>query len=471
MTRWWGGILLFALLISLTSVVDVAAQQTVIYACINKSSGEVKLVSPGAACNNNWTLVMWNVAGVQGPPGPVGPVGPAGPVGQAGPPGPVGIPVPAAVTVDCSAGQSITDVLQIVSGSPLTITVSGTCNENVTITRNDVTLRGAAAGSGITGPDTTLDTILIDGAQRVILDTLTVSGGRDGVRGVRGAAFTVQHSTVQNTGNDGIAVVQNSQAEIDNNTIASNYNDGIRVTGSSNAAVTNSTIRRNGYDGILISESSSARIGFSYAGTPGGNTIEENRRNGIEFSHTSSGLLHGNTVRNNGTAGGGEGIFAQNSSAIRLIGGNIITNNIGPGITLKYSALRASRGDWNLPATPNEISNNTGGGIFAGENSEVDLRDGITITGNTAMPGWSGFGINLQYGTRLRMTNTTVSGNSQGGIAVRMGSSARFDDGSNVTGNQGFGLECGGNGGPSYRGAFVGGGNTSGDMNSNCTPF
>ena len=39
MPRWWGGILLFALLISLASVVDVAAQQPVINACVVKTLG------------------------------------------------------------------------------------------------------------------------------------------------------------------------------------------------------------------------------------------------------------------------------------------------------------------------------------------------------------------------------------------------------------------------------------------------
>jgi len=53
MTRWWGGVLFFALLIGLTIVLPVAAQQTVLYACVNNSSGEVKIVSPGATCHNN----------------------------------------------------------------------------------------------------------------------------------------------------------------------------------------------------------------------------------------------------------------------------------------------------------------------------------------------------------------------------------------------------------------------------------
>jgi hypothetical protein len=58
-----------------------------IYACVNTSSGEIKLVAQNATCKNNETLVVWNVVGPQGligPPGPPGPTGPAGPAGPAG---------------------------------------------------------------------------------------------------------------------------------------------------------------------------------------------------------------------------------------------------------------------------------------------------------------------------------------------------------------------------------------------------
>ncbi len=447
MPRWWGVILLIALLIGLASMADVAAQQSVISACVNNSSGELKLVSPGTACAKNWALVQWNTIG---PPGPVD------------------------VTVDCGAGQTITQALQGISGSPLTVTVRGTCNENVTITRNDVTLRGESPTATITGSNPASDTIRIDGAQRVLLDTLIVNGGRDGVGGTRGASFTVLGSTIQHAGNYGIMVGENSQAAIDDNLVENSAIDGIRVIGNSSANITNSTVRWSGQFGINIQEGSSARIGFTYAQGRGGNTIEGNSRDGIQVYMTSSAVLYGNTIQGNCTLNDGncQGTSAHFSSLLFLNSGNTISNNNGPGIYLKYSSLRAS-GGWGLPYIgPNAITSNTGGGIFAHENSEVDLRDGITITDNNNLSGaWSGFGISLDYGTRLRMRNTAVSSNAQGGIAVRRGSSARFDSGSSVTNNQGFGLDCWGNGGPSYVGTFVGGGNTSGDRTSVCLPF
>ena len=49
------------------------ATSQVIQACVNASSGVMKVVAPGQHCTLNETLLQWNVAG------PVGPTGPAGP--------------------------------------------------------------------------------------------------------------------------------------------------------------------------------------------------------------------------------------------------------------------------------------------------------------------------------------------------------------------------------------------------------
>lgn len=62
------------------------------YACVNNSSGAVKMVSEGDDCAKNFTLIHWNQTGPTGPPGPIGPQGPVGPEG---PEGPVGAQGPA----------------------------------------------------------------------------------------------------------------------------------------------------------------------------------------------------------------------------------------------------------------------------------------------------------------------------------------------------------------------------------------
>jgi len=68
-----------------------------IFACVNKSSGYLRVVSGAGRCRS-WEspLVIAKAgepgpAGVQGPPGPAGPTGLQGPPGPAGPPGPTGL--------------------------------------------------------------------------------------------------------------------------------------------------------------------------------------------------------------------------------------------------------------------------------------------------------------------------------------------------------------------------------------------
>ena len=66
------------------------AQEAVIYACVNNSSGTIKIVSPLAVCAGNDIPLIWNAVGLEGPEGPEGPQGEPGPQGPQGPPGPAG---------------------------------------------------------------------------------------------------------------------------------------------------------------------------------------------------------------------------------------------------------------------------------------------------------------------------------------------------------------------------------------------
>jgi hypothetical protein len=67
-----------------------AQAPTQLYACVNNSSGTIKMVAAGTVCSEGATLFTWNVAGPQGMIGPQGPTGPAGPQGLPGAPGVIG---------------------------------------------------------------------------------------------------------------------------------------------------------------------------------------------------------------------------------------------------------------------------------------------------------------------------------------------------------------------------------------------
>jgi hypothetical protein len=48
------------------------------YACVNNSSGELRLVTSDDSCADHWTRVFWSQTGPPGPPGQTGPPGPQG---------------------------------------------------------------------------------------------------------------------------------------------------------------------------------------------------------------------------------------------------------------------------------------------------------------------------------------------------------------------------------------------------------
>lgn len=74
----------------------------VIHACVQRSSGQVKIVGVNGTCAGSEDPLHWSVVsagagaqGLQGPVGPMGPSGPTGPMGPAGPQGPQGSQGPA----------------------------------------------------------------------------------------------------------------------------------------------------------------------------------------------------------------------------------------------------------------------------------------------------------------------------------------------------------------------------------------
>jgi hypothetical protein len=84
-------ITLVAALVGTTTIGFAAATSIgVIYACVNNSSGTVKIVGAADTCPTNWTALSWNQQGATGASGATGPTGPAGPAGAQGPIGATG---------------------------------------------------------------------------------------------------------------------------------------------------------------------------------------------------------------------------------------------------------------------------------------------------------------------------------------------------------------------------------------------
>jgi nitrous oxidase accessory protein NosD len=124
------------------------------------------------------------------------------------------------INVDCDTGGVLQTAINAASPGDI-ISVTGTCNENVTIPppKTALTLDGGGTAT-IKGPNLTKTTITVLG--RVItIKRFTISGGYDGIQVVLNASATIDNNTIDIC-NNGIIVAAGSYASIINNTISNN---------------------------------------------------------------------------------------------------------------------------------------------------------------------------------------------------------------------------------------------------------
>jgi parallel beta-helix repeat protein len=214
--------------------------------------------------------------------------------------------------VDCP-GSSLQTAINA-SSPGATISITGTCNENITIPwdKTSLTLNGGGTAT-INALNSTLATVTVL-ARNASVRGLNIQGGLDGVRVVRGAVATIDGNTIQ-SGMYGIVVAQASFAAIINNTIENNPSGGIVVSDNASAYVginspSDTVAQPNDIQsnaiGIIVSGSSSARIV--------GNNISNNTGNGVQVVKASQADIASNTIDGNGQ----NGILVTQNSGVNL---------------------------------------------------------------------------------------------------------------------------------------------------------
>jgi len=377
------------------------------------------------------------------------------------------------VTVDCASGDTISRALtKGDERKSLTILISGTCSESVTINRSDIKLAAAAPGATVSGPDPAVDTIRVTGS-RVTIDGLTVTGGRNGITGDGAAGLIVQNALVQGTGRTGIAYLHGASGIVDHVVVQNNtVRDGIAIE-SAYAAVINSQISLNGRHGIGVFDAGGARIGVDNASNAAGNVITGNTVNGIHIVFGSSAFIGMNQISGNGNPTG-SGINLSSATA-DIVGGNTITGNNGTGINLRSSSAVIGDANFGL-TTVNTISGNgnptSQGGISGFLGSSMSIRDAI-ISSNV------GFGLIATTRSSVAIQSSTIQNNVA--FAPSTGDGIRLVFGSalfasapigTVTGNAGFGLLCTDGESSVINTALLGvGANAGGSISPACTGF
>jgi len=293
-------------------------------------------------------------------------------------------------TVNCSRGQTITKGLELGDArKPLVLIIRGTCNENIRITRDRVTLQGdppRVATVQAANPNAHSITIT---ATWVRIDGLTVTGGLNGIWTTGVSHLTVTNSVIQNAAQNGI-ILNNSYGRLVGNTIQNNGSEGLMLQ-AAQAAVINSEITMNAGSGIRLNGNSTLDVS--------GGTISANGASGI-YSQRSDANIRGTTITGNGTD-------------LTLI------ENFRRGVSGLQSTLEIRNSN---------ITSNTGRGIAAELGSTLDVGS-TTVTGNGHE------GVLIYGGSSGHLTGGTFSGNTLDGVSVGVHSTAQIVDGAMIMNN------------------------------------
>jgi len=322
-------------------------------------------------------------------------------------------------TVNCPNGgggsyATINEALNAIGPvGPNTVTVTGTCKEDVYI-YNSSLIKIKASAPGVAKVDGAVDVEQSWGITLVNMDIRgdpQISAG--GVVPYSHSQVTIQGCNIHDGGN------------------------GVYVDGSE-VVIRNSTIQNNMWDALDVVNYSSADVG--------GSTLQANG-SGVFIDNHASVLFRGrNSILNNGSYG----FFVRDLSRLYFTSGDpanfstIQGHNID-GITLnKQSVLEMDGGAHLIQGNGSSCSppEQDCGGIFAIRNSTIRIN-GANISGN------HGSGISVYQGIDVALSSSTISNNSGDGVHLAQISIGDFNfmslPGYNdniITGNGGASVFC-----------------------------
>jgi len=217
--------------------------------------------------------------------------------------------------VNCNGGgplSTINGALKLLNPQgPNTITVSGTCKENVLIQSFDRLTLIANPGASINDASGgTIPVVDIEDSHSVTLNGFTINGGADGIDCSAASVCYLQANTIQSSlGQQGVGVGGGSRAFLNGNTIQNNTLRGLTVnagaqvfsnsdtfSGNTSAAIvansgayliaTGSSILNNGSDGsagIVATDHATLRLISC--------TISGNKADGVDLQHGSESAI------------------------------------------------------------------------------------------------------------------------------------------------------------------------------------
>ncbi len=339
------------------------------------------------------------------------------------------------LTVDCDLGESLQAAVDSLDfAGPNSITLTGTCTENVQIEGRRNLLIAAPDGQTATlqAADSTLATLRLIAAQNILLRRLVIRGGRWGILAGRASETLLSECTLENNV-EGMFIIDNSLAGLVDGTAVRNNGTGL------SAATNASFIIR---EGVIIENNTGLAVQLfsAAAAIVNGNTIRNNGA-GVNALHRSSVEFSGeNTVQNNGAFGlqVAQNSVANFSTIPAFMGSPGVTTIEGHTVV----GLNVVNGGTVTFAGPHKVRNNgtatqaLRSGIRVGRNSFLTTGGGTEITNNV------GPGVRAELDAVLTFVATTITGNTEEGVRVIRLSSADFISGNAITGNGGASISC-----------------------------
>lgn len=355
----------------------------------------------------------------------------------------------ASVSVGCAGGTpgtypSVNAALSALdTQGPNTITVSGTCTENIALNGIErLTIQGAPGGATIVSAQPFVSTLEARHCPRLVLRNLTVRGiNRTAVAMFAGTTPTISGLTIETTGG-GLALdlVGIADSTIGGFTAADavTVRGGARCVGCSAFVAGWVTLENASLAGLSVDAGRVSFFGQRPSTPPsGGPNVVRNNFNGIVVANggavvmdninrvennSASGmiLIGGHATVNGGSLPGGttfgttfegnqrNGVSVLENAQFRSNGANRYVNN--GAASVEFHAGISSNHSSVVALTGGEISGSVGPGILADSASTIRLA-GTTITGNSEE------GIRVLHGALLEsLAGTTVSGNGLGSV-------------------------------------------------------
>jgi parallel beta-helix repeat protein len=322
----------------------------------------------------------------------------------------------------------------------LIINLSGTCTENVVVSRNDVSIQPTSGTPTITAANNNLVTIQFDQARNFAVTGVTITGGTFSLSATRGSIGVLSNCDVSGASNTAVIASYGSTLEVDS-CVIHDSNNGATAANDSSLVVTNSTLRNNPNQGLQAVRSSYLRVGQDRGGSLVARpvTVNNNGR-GIAIVDSSSGTIVASDIFNNGSSNNTTGgiLFQRGSAGTVGIGSNnfvspnTIHDNTGIGVSVYQASAALIQG--------NTINTNSGGGIFVGTSSATII--GNSIQSNTGRgvqvveKGSARIGVN---DPATSAPGNTISGNTGDGIGIFNGGEGVVA-GNTISSNGGHGI-------------------------------